>query len=99
MININNNLSLLQKRNSAELLRLMINTGRVLEASQLAIDYINAVLGSGKEYFGLETSLLATAPPVWLPFNTLEVLLFELKHASEEDLIYVEVYLFSLKIY
>ncbi|KAF7387510.1 hypothetical protein HZH68_013187 [Vespula germanica] len=81
-----------KKRNSAELLRLMINTGRVLEASQLAIDYINAVLGSGKEYFGLETSLLATAPPVWLPFNTLEVLLFELKHASEEDLIYVESY-------
>jgi len=68
----------------------MLNTGRLVEASDLAVDYINAVLGSGKEYFGLETPLVATAPPVWLPLNTIEVLLNELQHLNK-DPVYIEV--------
>ncbi|XP_043261086.1 nuclear pore complex protein Nup160 homolog [Colletes gigas] len=71
-----------KKRNAAELLRLMLNTGRILEAGNLAVEYINAVLGTGKEHFGLETYLTSVAPAVWLPFNTLEVLLYELKETS-----------------
>lgn len=81
---------MLQKRNASELLRLMLNTGRLIEASDLAVDYINAVLGSGKEHFGLETPLVATAPPTWLPLNTIEVLLSELEYISE-DFTYIEV--------
>lgn len=68
----------------------MLNTGRLVEASDLAVDYINAVLGSGKEHFGLETPLVATAPPTWLPLNTIEVLLSELKYLNK-DSTYVEV--------
>ncbi|XP_071559183.1 nuclear pore complex protein Nup160 homolog isoform X2 [Temnothorax nylanderi] len=74
-----------KKRNASELLHLMLNTGRLVEATDLAVDYINAVLGSGKEYFGLETPLVATAPSVWLPHNTIEVLLSELKHLSKDS--------------
>ncbi|OAD58553.1 hypothetical protein WN48_10964 [Eufriesea mexicana] len=72
-----------KKRNAAELLRLMLNTGRILEASDLGIEYINAVLGNGKENFGLKTHLTSVTPAVWLPLNTLEVLLYELKEVSD----------------
>lgn len=71
----------------------MLNTGRLLEASDLAVDYIKAVLGSGKEYFGLETILVATASPTWLPLNTIEVLLSELDHLKT-DSTYKEVQCF-----
>lgn len=81
---------MLQKRNASELLRLMLNTGRLVEASELAVDYINAVLGSGKEHFGFETPLVATAPSTWLPHNTFEVLLSELECLSK-DSTYIEV--------
>lgn len=75
----------MQKRDASELLRLMLNTGRLVEASDLAVDYIKAVLGSGKEHFGLETPLVATAPSIWLPLNTIEVLLSELQHLSKDS--------------
>lgn len=68
-----------------------MNTGRLQEATDLAVDYINAVLGEGKEHFGLKTPLVATGPAVWLPFNTLELLLLELEHASKDDTSYIEV--------
>lgn len=77
---------ILQKRNAAELLRLMLNTGRILEASELGIEYINAILGKGKENFGLKTHLTSVTPAVWLPLNTLEVLLYELKEVSENPI-------------
>ncbi|XP_076237550.1 nuclear pore complex protein Nup160 [Calliopsis andreniformis] len=81
-----------KKRNAAELLRLMLNTGRILEASDLAVEYINAVLGDGKEHFGLQTPLTSIAPAVWLPLNTLEVLLYELEGASKKNAIFSEGY-------
>lgn len=83
---------LFQKRNAAELLRLILNSGRLLEANALALEYIGAVLGRGKEYFGLETPLVATAPAAWLPLSTLELLLLELEHASKTDHTYIEVH-------
>lgn len=65
----------------------MLNTGRILEASDLGIEYINAVLGNGIENFGLETYLTSvTQMAVWLPLNTLEVLLYELKEISEKPI-------------
>jgi len=68
----------------------MLISGRLLEASDLAVDYIDAVLGNGLEHFGLETPLVATASPTWLPFNTMEVLLKELENLHK-DSIYAEV--------
>lgn len=85
-------LSSYKKRNAAELLRLLLNMGRILEASELAIDYIRAILGKGMEHFGFDSPLVATKPPVWLPLNTVELLLLELEHASNEDSSYIETY-------
>ncbi|XP_033337859.1 nuclear pore complex protein Nup160 [Megalopta genalis] len=81
-----------KKRNAAELLRLMLNSGRIIEASDLAVEYIHAILGDGKEHFGLESFLTSVSPAVWLPFNTLEVLLHELEKASKENSIFSESY-------
>ena len=43
-------------RNPAELLQIYINFDLLEEAANLAGDYIQAVLGHGKEYFGLQAS-------------------------------------------
>lgn len=45
---------LFQRVNASELLRLYINYDLLLEAVMLAVEYIEAVLGNGKEYFGLK---------------------------------------------
>jgi nuclear pore complex protein Nup160 len=80
-----------KQRNPAELLRVLLSSGRLVEATDFAKEYIWAVLGRGKEYFGLEHSLMTTSPPTWLPFQTLDLLLLELKEASEEDGEYKQV--------
>ena len=43
-----------KQRNAAELLRIYINFDMLEAASELAIHHINAVLGIGKESFGIE---------------------------------------------
>jgi len=40
--------------NAAELLRLYVDYDLLTEAVELAIEYIRAGLGAGKEYFGLK---------------------------------------------
>jgi hypothetical protein len=70
---------------------MLLSAGRLVEATNLAEEYVWAVLGHGKEYFGLENSLLATASPTWLPFQTLDLLLLELKESSEKDNEYKQV--------
>jgi len=80
-----------KRRNPAELLHILLSSGRLVEAAEFAKEYIWAVMGRGKEYFGLEHSLLTTSPPTWLPFQTLDLLLLELKEASEEDGEYKQV--------
>ena len=40
--------------NPAELLQLLINFDMLQEAAALALEYLNAVMGHGKEYFGVE---------------------------------------------
>jgi nuclear pore complex protein Nup160 len=78
-------------RNPAELLRVLLSGGRLVEATELAKEYIWAVLGCGKEHFGLENALLATASPTWLPFQTLDLLLLELEESGEQDGEYKQV--------
>ena len=72
--------------NAAELIHLYAVHGYVLLASKISCEYIEAALGNGKEYFGLETALHATSPPVWLPFNLFDQLLLELKEHSNQTI-------------
>lgn len=46
--------------NAAELLRLYLDYDLLEECADLAIEYIDAVLGRGSEYFGLKVSLHGT---------------------------------------
>lgn len=71
--------------NPPELLHLYLCYDMVLEASQLSIKYIDAVLGTGKEYLGLNTALHATTPPVWLPYTSFDQLLAALRSNFENE--------------
>jgi len=71
--------------NAPELLRLYINYDLLLEASKLAVEYIQAVLGNGKEYFGLKNALHATSPSVWLPYTAMDQLLVLLKDVQPDS--------------
>ncbi|XP_077865765.1 nuclear pore complex protein Nup160-like [Saccoglossus kowalevskii] len=70
--------------NAAELLRLYINYDLLEEATYLSVEYIDAVLGKGKEYFGLRTGLQAASTSVWLPYTAMDQLLNALRE-SETD--------------
>ena len=48
-----------KKRDCAELIRLYHGQGNLEPATDLALEYLEAVLGQGGEYFGLEHSLQA----------------------------------------
>merc|ERR1712203_1197412 len=71
-----------KETNPAELLHLYLAHGYVLLAAVLAVEYIEAALGNGKEYFGFSNALHATSAPIWLPFNLFDQLLLELKEHS-----------------
>ena len=76
-------------------------------AGEVAIQYIQAVMGEGAEYFGLEETLgsnglTATSKPAWVPWTVLDRLILELrensdhagvKHVLERLQAVVEVYL------
>ena len=54
----------LEVRNAAELLRLYLDYDLLSDATDLTMDYIDAVLGKGKEYFGLQVHATATAKAI-----------------------------------
>ena len=51
-------LLLFQRLNAAELLRLFIDFDLLEEAVALALEYLDAASGKGREYFGLKVSAL-----------------------------------------
>merc|ERR1712226_1437492 len=65
--------------NPAELLHVYLCFDMVTEASELSLKYIDAVLGHGKEYLGLNTALHATTPSVWLPYTSFDQLITALR--------------------
>ena len=79
------------QKNAAELMYLYLSHGYLEDSARLASEYVSAVLGSGKEYFGLENSLNATGAPVWMPYDTIDRILLELKDHSREDRVYAKV--------
>ncbi|KAJ8795873.1 hypothetical protein J1605_002635 [Eschrichtius robustus] len=64
-----------KKVDAAALLRLYLNYDLLEEAVDLVSEYVDAVLGKGHQYFGIEFPLSATAPMVWLPYSSIDQLL------------------------
>ncbi|XP_022094945.1 nuclear pore complex protein Nup160-like isoform X2 [Acanthaster planci] len=75
-----------KKLNPASLLLLYITYDMLEEATSLALEFIDAVCGKGSEYFGLKTSLRATLPSVWLPYQSIDHLLTALKDQTDPTL-------------
>ncbi|KAG2462145.1 nuclear pore complex protein Nup160 [Polypterus senegalus] len=67
-----------KKVDAAGLLRLYLNYDLLEEAVEFVLEYIDALLGKGHQYFGIERPLSATAPPVWLPYVAIDQLLHAL---------------------
>ena len=67
---------------AAQLLRLYLNYDLLEEAVDLVSEYVDAVLGKGHQYFGIEFPLSATAPMVWLPYTAIDQLLQALRESS-----------------
>lgn len=68
--------------------------GRLEDATNLSINYIQTILsGKGLEYFGFTSILQATSPPVYVSFNIIEILLLELEAASLNDQTYLKVFI------
>ena len=79
------------QNNPAELMHVYISHGFLEDAARLACEFISAVLGTGKEYFGLESSLNPQNAPVWLPYNTIDTILLELRDHQHDDRVYKQV--------
>lgn len=74
-----------RQMNSNELLHLFVKHGRLVEASEFAVELVWAMLGRGHEYFGLNNALLANAPALCFPINTMDLLLYNLKINIHEN--------------
>lgn len=71
-----------QSRNCPQFLWLLMSYNYVEEASILALEYLDAILGRGTEYFDIANSLTPTSGPVYIPHNHIQNLL---KILSEEE--------------
>lgn len=74
-----------KKRNATELLNLYVSYGRLIEAAQLATEYIWAMIRTGGEYFGLTSSLQSIGPALCFPVNAVDLLLYGLKINAKHD--------------
>lgn len=74
-----------QKRNPAELLRLYLFNGRLLEAHDLAKDHLLAALGYGPDHFNIDCGVAPTTQPFCLPVNIIDALIYELHLQNEHN--------------
>lgn len=81
-----------RQRNPAELLNLYVTHGRLVEATDLAKEFIAAMINTGGEYFGLRNAMHSTLPPLCFPINTIDTLLRSLKLNRREDEEYATCY-------
>ncbi|KAL7295616.1 hypothetical protein TKK_0010980 [Trichogramma kaykai] len=92
------------EKNAAELLRLMMKMGRLEEAAQFSLEYIQKLLGKSK-YDGRFKTRVETGEKNrdnYVPINAIENLLMELEAASADDRSYGELFKsvdYSLKEY
>uniref|UniRef100_A0A672R955 Nuclear pore complex protein Nup160-like n=1 Tax=Sinocyclocheilus grahami TaxID=75366 RepID=A0A672R955_SINGR len=67
---------------AAALLRLYLNYDQLESAAELVLEYVDALLGKGHQYFGIERPLSATASLVWLPYTSIDQLLRNLSESQ-----------------
>lgn len=79
-----------KKSNPSEMLQLYVNNGRLIEATDLAKEYIWAMIKSGGEYFGLKNSIQFMLPALCFPVNTIDLLIYGLELNSQYDEEYSE---------
>lgn len=79
-----------RRRNPTELLRLYVSQGRLVEATDLAKEYVAAMMYQGGEHFGLKNALHPTAPPLCFPANAIDQLILNLKLNESQDVEYAE---------
>uniref|UniRef100_A0AAQ5ZZR4 Nucleoporin 160 n=1 Tax=Amphiprion ocellaris TaxID=80972 RepID=A0AAQ5ZZR4_AMPOC len=70
------------------LLRLLLNFDLLDAAAELVLEYVDAVLGRGHQYFGIEKPLCATSPPAWLPYTSIDQLLQALNETQTHSSLY-----------
>ncbi|KAK3858813.1 hypothetical protein Pcinc_035022 [Petrolisthes cinctipes] len=70
-------------RNLGELLALYVRKGLLGEATELALQYVDAVMGHAPEQVGVSSGLHETGPAVWLPYTALDQLLLELDEVRQ----------------
>lgn len=73
------------------LLRLFLNFDLLEAAAELVLEYVDAVLGQGHQYFGIERPLSATSPPAWLPYTSIDQLLRALNETQTHSALYDKV--------
>ncbi|KAK5615712.1 hypothetical protein CRENBAI_023015 [Crenichthys baileyi] len=73
------------------LLRLLLNFDRLEMAAELVLEYVDAVLGRGHQYFGIERPLSATSPPAWLPYTAIDQLLLALSETQTQSSLHNKV--------
>lgn len=73
---------------AASLLRLYLNFDLLEAAAELVMEYVDAVLGKGHQYFGIQKPLSATGPLVWLPYTAIDHLLQALSATQTTASIY-----------
>ncbi|KAM7003163.1 LOW QUALITY PROTEIN: nuclear pore complex protein Nup160 [Tautogolabrus adspersus] len=60
---------------AASLLRLFLNFDLLEAAAELVLEFIDALLGRGHQYYGIQRPLSATSSSVWLPYTSIDQLL------------------------
>nr|XP_054757535.1 nuclear pore complex protein Nup160-like [Lytechinus pictus] len=73
-----------KKLDPGNLLFLYITFDLLEEAANLGVEFIDAVLGRGIEYFGLKNPIRPTDPSVWLPYTQLDHLLNALRETRND---------------
>ncbi|XP_029379630.1 nuclear pore complex protein Nup160 isoform X2 [Echeneis naucrates] len=76
---------------AASLLRLYLNFDLLEAAAELVLEYIDALLGRGHQYFGIERPLSATGSSAWLPYTSIDQLLQALAESQTSSSIYIKV--------
>ncbi|TKS72896.1 Nuclear pore complex protein [Collichthys lucidus] len=76
---------------AASLLRLFLNFDLLDDAAELVTEYVDALLGKGHLYYGIQRPLSATSPSVWLPYTSIDQLLQTLNETQTNSSVYNRV--------
>ncbi|XP_046908573.2 LOW QUALITY PROTEIN: nuclear pore complex protein Nup160 [Dermatophagoides farinae] len=74
-----------QKSNCPQLLRLLMTYNFLPEATQLSIDYMNAFMGHGVEYFDLTSHLYPNCKQLCIPMHLFDCLAKILEEENEQN--------------